>query len=123
MRTVQVADGDDRHHARPDPSSITATTYTSYATQDLAAATWGAAAERAGNTGRQMTYPQVTYATVGVTGDTINGFYVMNNGATICIGAANFDDLTADHRRAERHHQAHPDVRLPSLKEERCAVQ
>lgn len=73
-------------------SSITATTYTNYATQDLAAATWGAAAERPTNLGRQMTYPQVTFATVGATGDTINGFYIMNNAATVAIGQANFDD-------------------------------
>lgn len=73
-------------------SNITATTYTSYATQALAAATWGAAAERPTNLGRQMTYPQVTFATVGATGDTINGFYIMDNAAAKAIGQANFDD-------------------------------
>jgi hypothetical protein len=73
-------------------SSITATTYTNYAVQDLAAATWGAAAERPTNVGRQMTYPQVTYATCGATGDTINGFYIMDNASAKCIGQANFDD-------------------------------
>lgn len=76
-------------------SNITETTYTNYADQDLAAATWGAAAERAGNTGRQQTYPQVTFPTVGASGATINGFYIANNGSTICIGQANFDDVTA----------------------------
>lgn len=76
-------------------ANITETTYTSYARQSLAAATWGAAAERAGNTGRQSTYPQVTFPTVGASGATINGFYVTNNGHTVCIGQANFDDLTA----------------------------
>ena len=76
-------------------SNITETTYTSYARQTLAAATWGAIAERAANTGRQQTYPQLTYPTVGVTGAVINGFYITNNGHTVCIGQANFDDVTA----------------------------
>ena len=73
-------------------SSITATTYTSYATQALAAATWGAAAEYSTTLGRQSTYPQVTFATVGATGDTINGFYIMDNANAVAIGQANFDD-------------------------------
>ena len=76
-------------------ANITETVYTSYARQSLAAATWGAAAERPTNVGRQMTYPQVTFPTVGATGATINGFYITNNGHTICIGQANFDDVTA----------------------------
>ena len=76
-------------------SNITETTYTSYADQALAAATWGAAAERAGNTGRQSTYPQVTFPTVGASGATINGFYITNNAESIAIGQANFDDVTA----------------------------
>jgi hypothetical protein len=76
-------------------ANITETTYTSYARQSLAAATWGAAAERPTNLGRQMTYPQVTFPTVGASGATINGFYVTNNGHTVCIGQANFDDVTA----------------------------
>ena len=76
-------------------ANITESAWTNYANQDLAAATWGAASERAGNTGRQTVYPQVTFPTVGVTGGTVNGFYISNNGHTICIGQANFDDLTA----------------------------
>lgn len=76
-------------------ANVTETTYTSYAAQDLAAATWGAAAERPTNLGRQMTYPQLTYPTVGATGATINGFYVTDNGITKVIGQANFDDVTA----------------------------
>jgi hypothetical protein len=76
-------------------ANITETTYTSYARQTLAAATWGAIAERPTNLGRQMTYPQLTYPTVGATGATINGFYVTNNGHTVVIGQANFDDVTA----------------------------
>lgn len=76
-------------------ANITETTYTSYARQSLAAATWGALAERPTNVGRQTTYPQVTFPTCGATGDTINGFYVTNNGHTICIGQCNFDDTLA----------------------------
>jgi hypothetical protein len=73
-------------------ANITVTTYTSYADQALAAATWGAAAERPTNVGRQMTYPQVTFPTCGATGDTINGFYICDNGNTKVYGQANFDD-------------------------------
>ena len=76
-------------------SSITETVYTSYARQSLAAATWGAVAERPTNVGRQQTYPQVTFPTVGATGATINGFYITNNGHTVCLGQANFDDVLA----------------------------
>ena len=76
-------------------ANITETTYTSYADQAVAAATWGAAAERPTNLGRQQTYPQITYPTVGATGATINGCYLTNNAETICIAQANFDDGTA----------------------------
>lgn len=77
-------------------ANITVTTYTSYADQALAAATWGAAAERPSNLGRQQTYPQVTFPTVGASGDTINGFFICDNGNTKAIGQANFDDALAD---------------------------
>jgi len=77
-------------------SNITETTYTSYARQALAAATWGALAERPTNLGRQTTYPQVTFPTVGASGATINGFHITNNGYTVLFpGQANFDDTTA----------------------------
>ena len=77
-------------------SNITETTYTSYARQSLAAATWGALAERPTNLGRQTTYPQVTFPTVGASGATINGFHITNNGNTVLFpGQANFDDTTA----------------------------
>lgn len=76
-------------------ANITETVYTSYARQTLAAATWGAIAERPTNLGRQVTYPQLTYPTVGATGATINGFYITNNAHTICLAQANFDDVTA----------------------------
>jgi hypothetical protein len=73
-------------------AGLTEAAFTNYARQTLAAATWGAIAERPTNLGRQTTYPQVTFPTVGATGATINGFYVTNNGYTILIGQANFDD-------------------------------
>lgn len=71
-------------------ANITETAYTSYARQSLAAATWGAVG--AGTGGRKTTYPQVTFPTCGATGSTINGFYITNNGHTVCICQANFDD-------------------------------
>jgi len=77
-------------------TNVTETTYTSYARQSLAAATWGALAERPTNLGRQTTYPQVTFPTVGASGATINGFHITNNGNTVLFpGQANFDDVTA----------------------------
>jgi hypothetical protein len=76
--------------------NITETTYTNYERQTLAAATWGALAERPTNLGRQTTYPQVTFPTVGASGATINGFHITNNGNTVLFpGQANFDDVTA----------------------------
>lgn len=81
-------------------ANITETVYTSYARQSLATATWGAQA--AGTGGRNSTYPQVTFPTVGATGATINGFFLgWDVGAggvttpTKCIAQANFDDVTA----------------------------
>jgi hypothetical protein len=77
-------------------ANVTETTYTNYARQSLAAATWGALAERPTNLGRQSVYPQVTFPTVGASGATINGFHITNNGNTVLFpGQANFDDLTA----------------------------
>ncbi len=77
-------------------ANITEAAYTNYANQDLAAATWGALAERPTNLGRQTTYPQVTFPTVGASGATINGFYISNNAHTVLFpGQANFDDVTA----------------------------
>src|ERR1043166_7116545 len=77
-------------------ANITETTYTNYARQTLAAATWGALAERPTNLGRQTTYSQITFPTVGATGATINGFYITNNANTVLFpGQANFDDVTA----------------------------
>jgi hypothetical protein len=75
-------------------ANITETTYTSYASQSLATATWGAQSEYPTNAGRQTTYPQVTFPTVGTTGATINGFYI-TTGATVCVAQANFSDTTA----------------------------
>lgn len=75
-------------------SNVTETTYTSYARQSLAAATWGAAA--AGTGGRKTTYSQITFPTVGASGATINGFFIGDaTPPTKVIGQANFDDLAA----------------------------
>lgn len=75
-------------------ANVTETTYTNYARQALAAATWGAAG--AGTGGRKVTYPQVTFPTVGATGATINGFFISDaSTAGKVIYQANFDDVTA----------------------------
>jgi hypothetical protein len=84
-------------------SAITETTYTAYARQALATATWGAQGASSPSTdGRKTTYPQVTFPTVGATGDTVNGFFIgWDTGAggvatpTKALGQANFDDLTS----------------------------
>ncbi len=77
-------------------ANVTETVYTSYARQALAAATWGALAERPTNLGRQSTYPQITFPTVGATGATINGFFIGDATPPVkVIAQANFDDLTA----------------------------
>jgi hypothetical protein len=84
-------------------TAITESTYTNYARQALATASWGAAGVTSPSTdGRKTTYPQVTFPTVGATGDTVNGFFLgWDTGAggvatpTKCVGQANFDDLTS----------------------------
>lgn len=75
-------------------ANVTESAWTSYARQSLAAATWGAQA--AGTGGRKTTYTQITFPTVGVTGGTVNGFFINDSasaGKVIC--QANFDDVTA----------------------------
>lgn len=75
-------------------ANVTETTYTSYAAQALATATWGAQAAATG--GRGTTYPQVTFPTVGASGATINGFYIADSTTdTLVVCQANFDDTTA----------------------------
>ena len=75
-------------------ANITETTYTNYARQALAAATWGAQA--AGTGGRKTTFPQVTFPTVGAVGATINGFFLGDATPPVkAIAQANFDDVTA----------------------------
>lgn len=74
-------------------STITETTYTSYARQSLAAATWGAAA--AGSGGRKTTYSQITFPTAGSSA-TINGWFLGDaTPPTKAICQANFDDGAA----------------------------
>lgn len=75
-------------------TNITETSYTNYARQSLAAATWGAQA--AGSGGRKTTYSQITFPTVGASGATINGFFIGDATPPVkAIGQANFDDLAA----------------------------
>lgn len=80
-------------------SNVTETAFTNYAQQTLATATWGAQAEYLTTLGRVTTYPQVTFPTVGATGATINGFFILSTnaapGASNLIAQANFDDVTA----------------------------
>ena len=77
-------------------ANVTETSYTSYARQSLATATWGALAERPTNLGRQTTYPQITFPTVGATGATVNGFFLGDaTPPTKVVAQANFDDVTA----------------------------
>src|SRR3954469_6398659 len=76
-------------------ANINEAAFTNYARQSLAAATWGALAERPTNLGRQSTYPQVTFPTVGASGATINGLFITNGANTKVIGQANFDDGAA----------------------------
>lgn len=71
-------------------ANVTETSYTSYARQAMAAATWGAAG--AGSGGRKSTYPQITFPTVGATGATINGFFIGDaTPPTKVVAQANFD--------------------------------
>jgi hypothetical protein len=76
-------------------ANITETTYTSYARQSMATATWGAQSEYSSTLGRQSIYPQVTFPTVGASGATINGFFITEGANTKCICQANFSDTTA----------------------------
>jgi hypothetical protein len=77
-------------------TNITETSYTSYARQSLATATWGALAEYSTTLGRTTTYPQVTFPTVGASGATINGFFIGDATPPVkAICQANFADTTA----------------------------
>lgn len=77
-------------------TNITEATFTNYAAQTLATATWGALAGV--TNGRGTTYPQVTFPTSG-SAQTINGFFVKTANAALSatnlVGQANFDDVTA----------------------------
>lgn len=80
-------------------ADITESGFTNYARQELATATWGVLAEYSGTLGRQTTYPQITFPTVGASGGSaINGFFISDILSTTgdkCIAQANFDDTTA----------------------------
>lgn len=80
------------------PTGITETTYTNYARQAIAAASWGAnAALTTPVVGRKTTAAQVSFPAVGaVPGGAINGFFLASAlTAGVLIFAANFDDTTA----------------------------
>lgn len=77
-------------------TNITEATFTNYAAQALATATWGA--QGAVTNGRGSIYPQVTFPTAG-SSQTINGFFIKTANAALSttnlVGQANFDDTTA----------------------------
>lgn len=77
-------------------ANITETTYTNYARQALVNSGWGAAAEIPTNLGRQRTFSQITFPTVGASGATINGAFLGDATPPVkAIAQANFDDVTA----------------------------
>jgi hypothetical protein len=85
-------------------AAITETTYSSYARQALATASWAAQGATAPSTdGRKIAYgSQISFPPCGATGDTIQGLFIgWDSGAggigtpTKCVGQANFDDLSA----------------------------
>lgn len=79
------------------PAGWTEATFSNYARQAISAAGWGAPSTN-GN-GRKITATQATFPAVGVTGNTINGFFIATNSASgagdTIIFFANFDSLTA----------------------------
>ena len=81
------------------PSGWTEAVGTAYARQAMSAATWGAPSTN--GLGRKITYPEITFPTVGAGGwGTVNGFFVSTHvssqaGDTI-IYFANFDDLSGN---------------------------
>ena len=94
-RPVHVADGVDGDHPRADDREHHRNHLHLLRPPVVGGRDVGGRGRAADEPGRQQTYPQVTFPTVGATGATINGFYITNNGHTICIGQANFDDVTA----------------------------
>lgn len=75
------------------PAGWTEASFTNYARQAISAGAWGAPSTN-GN-GRKITGPQVTFPTVGASGDTVNGFFIATNSASgagdTIIYFANFD--------------------------------
>lgn len=77
-------------------ANVTETVYTSYARQALINSGWGSKSEIPTNLGRQFSFSQITFPTVGATGATVNGAFLGDaTPPTKCIAQANFDDLTA----------------------------
>lgn len=79
------------------PVGWTEANFTNYARQAISAGAWGAPATD-GN-GRKITAPQVTFPTVGASGNTINGFFIATLSASgagdVIIYFANFDSGVA----------------------------
>lgn len=77
-------------------TGVTEATGTSYARQQILAASWGAQAAGSPD-GRKSTAGVVTFPAVGAGGwGTINGFFLASaSTAGIAIAYANFDDVTA----------------------------
>jgi len=79
------------------PSGWTEATFTSYARQAISSGAWGSPSTN-GN-GRKITGPQVTFPTVGASGNTVNGFFIATSSASgagdVMIFFANFDSGVA----------------------------
>lgn len=79
------------------PAGWTEAAFTNYVRQAVSSGGWGSPSTN-GN-GRKIAGPQVTFPAVGVTGNTINGFFIATNSASgagdTIIYFANFDSLTA----------------------------
>ncbi len=75
------------------PSGWAEATFTNYARQAISSGAWGSPATN--GSGRKITGPQVTFPTVGASGNTVNGFFIATNSASgagdTIIYFANFD--------------------------------
>lgn len=79
------------------PSGWTEVAFTNYARQAISSGAWGSPSTS--GSGRKITAPQVTFPTVGASGDTANGFFIATNSASgagdTIIYFANFDSGVA----------------------------
>ena len=74
-------------------ADVTESAWTNYSAQSIGSADWGAVAD--GTSGRKITAPQQNMGTCGVTGGTVNGFYITTSDDATVLCMANFDDTTA----------------------------